>query len=162
MLLRVCVASSGRLFGRGEWLLDDDPNVSPLNRWDAIPCSEDQDVSQRSAAKFEGAACNANTLEGVELRLLLCCRCTLLLSCAGRDGSLLGIGETALEGAGDNEDGASYPNVFVSLLWLTDTFSSSYEIRRRFRGRKVAEVDVDVVACGSVFMAAEAHVGLSS
>lgn len=43
---------------------------------------------------------------------------------------------------------------------MADVISSSCEIKRRFRGRKVAELDLEVVAGDSVFMAAEAHVGL--
>lgn len=88
--------------------------------------------------------------------MLFCCLCTSLLVCAGREGCLLGIGETALGGVPDDIDEDSSRDVFVEQISLTDVPSLSSEIKRRFRGRKVAELDLEVVAGDSAFMAAEA------
>ena len=107
------VTSSGRLFRLGDWFLDDDPKLSPLNKLDAIPCSEDQDVSHRPVANVVGEVCDPNRLGLRGGLMLFCCLCTFPLVCAGRDGYLPGIGETALEGVPDDVDEASSRDVFV-------------------------------------------------
>lgn len=129
---------------------------------DAIPCREDQDVSHKSVANVVGEVCDPNMLGGLDGLTLFCRLCTIPLVCAGRDGCLLGIGETALEGVPDDIEEASSKDIFEEWASLTEVLSLSCETKRRFRGRKVAELDLDVAASDSVFMAAEAHIGLLS
>lgn len=97
---------------------------------------------------IDGEVCDSNRLGLLGGLMLFCCLCTSLLVCAGREGCLLGIGETALEGVPDDIDEDSSRDMFVEEISLTDVPSLSSEIKRRFRGRNVAG--------DSAFMAAEA------
>ena len=70
---------------------------------------------------------------------------------------MLGIGEAALEESSDEAMELSGV-VREETLFSGGSVWSSTEMRRRFRGRKVVELLVEVVVGNSVFIATKAHV----
>ena len=124
-----------------------------------MPCNDDQDVSHNPEANLE--------LEACELLLYPPSRPPRfsapwepLFADEDREGCLLGIGDTVREG----RDGGGWE---TSCLLMEDATplaieaSSSIDIKRRLRGRRVAVELIEPLEGDWMFMAARAHVSLS-
>ena len=145
LLLRPCVASRGRRFGRGDWLPTRPRIVSPLSKLDAMFCTEDQDVPHRPGENIDDDCA----------RWGLCPNGSLVRLWALDEPILDGSFETVSSEDEDVAAGPSRPRLWWGWSSINAEASSpsSRDIRRLIRGRRVAAED-------SAFMTTEALAGL--
>ena len=139
--------------GDGVW--DGGPSLLvPPSRVEAMPCKEDQDVPQSDVPNAEGVEDVAVVL-GLSQGLPLLEDLSLFPLETGREGCLLGIGDTALEDNAVQVDESYWAIAGTEVGWSLKLVSSSAEAKRRLRGRSVVDVLVEV---GLGFIAARAAV----
>lgn len=127
--------------------------MSLPKRLEAIPCKEVHDDSQKLAENGAGPACKPNRLGDPKVEELLLDPTVSRRGVTVLEGYLLGIGE-----ASRNEvDTDARPETGASNESSCESESAPSWAGRRLRGRRVAELFLDVAVGCSTFMASEAR-----
>ena len=128
------------------------------SKLEAMPCNDDHDVSHKPVENRDGAACEGPVSELPSIPLVCCNLCGgLRIDEVEREGWVDGMGEAALERR--DEDVVDCCEVIFGDDPLSSVSNpSSREIRRLFRGRRVADVPA---FWGWEFMADAAHLAES-
>lgn len=128
--------------------------LAPPSRFEAMPCKEDQDVPQSDVPNAECVE-DVVVVLGLSQGLPLLEDLSLFTLETGREGCLLGIGDTALEDNAVQVDEPYWAIAGTEVNWSLKPVPSSAEAKRRLRGRSVVDVLVEV---GLGFIAARAAV----